>query len=98
VDGQTYRQPLTVKLDPRVYVSKADLDLQLAEARRLAGGMKVSYDEYYKLEALTKAPEERKKEKPKTDTADLDKQIKSVTEGTHDLPGLGPINRDLGRL
>lgn len=32
------------------------------------------------------------------ETADLDKQIKAVAEGTHELPGLGPVNRDLGRL
>ncbi len=60
--------------------------------------MNVSYDEYKKLEALTNALDERKKEKPETDTADLDKQIKAVSEGTHESPGLGPVNRDLGRL
>ena len=98
VDGQTYRQPLTVKLDPRVHASEEDLEFQLAEARRLASGMKASYVEYEKVEALTKALEERKKDKPDTETADLDKQIKSVAEGTHELPGLGPVNRDLGRL
>ena len=98
VDGQTYRQPLTVKLDPRVHGSSEDLELQLAEARRLTGGMKVSYDEYKKVEALSKALEERKKGKPETDTTELDKQIKAVAEGSHDSPGLGPVNRDLGRL
>src|SRR3989449_11782339 len=29
VDGQTYRQPLVVKLDPRVQSSQADLQAQL---------------------------------------------------------------------
>ena len=53
--------------------------------------------EYKKLEALTKALDERKK-KEKVETADLDKQIKAVAEGTHESPGLGPVNRDLGRL
>ena len=95
VDGQTYRQPLTVKLDPRVHASNHDLETQLAQARRLASGMNVSYDEYRKLDALTKALE---KKNAKPDTADLDKQIKAVAEGTHELPGLGPVNRDLGRL
>jgi len=97
VDGQTYRQPLTVKLDPRVRASNEDLEAQLAQARRLASGMNVSHDEYRKLEALTKALEEQRK-KTKTDTAELDKRIKAVAEGTHELPGLGPVNRDLGRL
>ncbi len=98
VDGQTYRQPLTVKLDPRVHASEEDLQVQLAQARRIVGGMSVSYDEYKKLEAQTNALDQHKKEKPETVTADLDKQLKAVAEGTHESPGLGPINRDLGRL
>ncbi len=97
VDGQTYRQPLTVKLDPRVHASGEDLDAQRAQARRLVSGMNVSYDEYQKLDALTRAIDDRRKNE-KAETADLDKQIKAVAQGTHDVPGLGPINRDLGRL
>ncbi len=96
VDGQTYRQPLNVKLDPRVHASNEDLEVQLVQARRLVSGMRVSYDEYEMLEALTKAIEGKKKEK--LETAELDKQIKTVAEGTHEQPGLGPVNRDLGRL
>jgi hypothetical protein len=56
--------------------------------------MDVSDAEFKKLEVLTKALDERKK-KEKVETADLDKQIKAVAEGTHELPGLGPVNRDL---
>jgi photosystem II stability/assembly factor-like uncharacterized protein len=99
VDGQTYRQPLTVKLDPRVHAPEEDLEVQVAQARHIASGMNASYDEYKKLEALAEALEERKKkEKTEAETTDLDKQIKAVAEGTHELPGLGPVNRDLGRL
>ena len=97
VDGQTYRQPLIVKLDPRVHAADEDLQVQLAQARRIESGMNVSYDEYKNLEALTRALDDRKKS-AKADTAELDKQIKAVTEGTHEQPGLGPVNRDLGRL
>lgn len=97
VDGQTYRQPLVVKLDPRVHASEEDLEFQLAQARRIVGGMNVSYDEYKKLEALTQALDERRK-MDKAETGDLDKQIKAVAEGTHESPGMGPVNRDLGRL
>ena len=97
VDGKTYRQPLTVKLDPRVPASQEDLEAQLAQARRIVSGMNVSDTEFKNLEALTKALDERKM-KEKVETADLDKQIKAVSEGTHELPGLGPVNRDLGRL
>lgn len=98
VDGQTYRQPLTVKLDPRVHTSQEELQDQLTQARRIVSGMNVSYDEYKKLEALTEALDERKKEKAEAETADLDKQIKAIAEGTNAAPGLGPVNRDLGRL
>ena len=98
VDGETYKQPLTVKLDPRVHTSEEDLEIQATQARRIVSGMNVSYAEYKKLEALTDAIDELKKKKPETDTADMDKQIKAVSEGTHELPGLGPVNRDLGRL
>ena len=105
VDGQTYRQPLAVKLDPRVHASEEDLGVQMAQARRIVSGMNVSYDKYNKLEALTDALDaRRKKEKAETAGLDsdlnsnLDKQIKAVAEGTHELPGLGPVNRDLGHL
>ncbi|MGP8251903.1 MAG: VPS10 domain-containing protein [Terracidiphilus sp.] len=99
VDGETYRQPLTVKLDPRVHALEEDLEVQGALARRIVTGMNVSYGEYKKLEALTAALDELKKQgKPEAETADLEKQIKAVAEGTHALPGLGPVNRDLGRL
>ncbi len=49
-EGQTYRQSLTVKLDPRVPVSKEDLEAQLAQARRIVSGMEVSDREFRKLD------------------------------------------------
>ena len=98
VDGKTYKQPLSVKLDPRVHAPKEDLEVQAAQARRIVSGMNVSYDEYKKLEALTEALDQRKKQKAQVETAGVEKQIRAVAEGTHELPGLGPVNRDLGRL
>ena len=99
VDGKTYRQPLTVRLDPRVHASQQDLEAQAAQARRIAAGMNVSFAEYEKVDALTKVFDERQKNaKPEADTGDFEKQIKAIVEGTHDNPGLGPVNRDLGRL
>lgn len=97
VDGQTYKQPLTVKLDPRVNTPAEDLEAQVTLARRIVAGMNVSYDEYQKLDALTKAFDGHSKEE-KAQAADLEKQIKAVGEGKTATPGLGPINRDLGRL
>jgi hypothetical protein len=97
VDGQTYKQPLTVKLDPRVHASAEDLEAQVTLARRIDVGMNVAYDEYQKLDALTKAFDGHTKEE-QAQAADLEKQIKAVSEGKTASPGLGPINRDLGRL
>ncbi len=97
VDGQTVRQPLTVTLDPRVAASADDLEAQLTEARRIAGGMEVSYQAYQQVKTLTAALGERRKTE-KDKTAELDQRIKAILEGTHELPGLGPVNRDLSRL
>ena len=98
VDGQIFiGNRSSSSFDPRVHASQEDLDVQLALARRIVAGMNVSNDEFKKLETLTAALEERRK-KAKADTAEFEKQIKAVAEGTHELPGLGPANRDLGRL
>ena len=95
--GQTYKQPLTVDLDPRVHASQADLEAQLALAHRILNGIEISYSEYQNQAALKTALEERKKGKT-IDTKDLEKQIKAVIEGTRTAPGFGPVNRDLTRL
>jgi len=99
--GHTVQQPLTVKLDPRVPATQADLEAQLELARRILGGMEASYNEFQKLKPLTEAIEERKKQKSPNaadNTADIEKQIKAVEDGTRTAPGLGRINRDLTRL
>ncbi len=99
VNGQTLKQPLTVKLDPRVNASQADLEAQLAVARQLVHGMAASYDEFQKLSSLQAALEERKKTQPaQPGVSELEKQISAVSDGTREAPGLGPINRDLSRL
>jgi photosystem II stability/assembly factor-like uncharacterized protein len=95
--GQTFRQPLTVRLDPRVRATQADLEAQLAQARRIAAGMRVSWEQYWKVKALADALKKDSKV-PKEKAADLDKRIKAIEEGTQERPGLGPANRDLSRL
>jgi hypothetical protein len=63
--------------------------------------MEASYNEFQKLKPLTEAIEERKKQKSPNaadNTADIEKQIKAVEDGTRTAPGLGRINRDLTRL
>jgi hypothetical protein len=95
--GQTVQQQITVALDPRVHATQADLEAQLALARRILSGIKLSYDEYQDQATLATALEEAKKGKT-IDTAELEKKIKAVTEGSRTVPGLGPVNRDLTRL
>jgi hypothetical protein len=91
------QQPLIVKLDPRVQAGQADLEAQLALARRILSGVEVSYDEFQKVKALKAALEEKKKDHEK-ETAETEKQLKAVEDGTKAAPGLGPVNRDLTRL
>ena len=95
--GQTYRQPLKITLDPRVAASQSDLESQLQTARRIVTGMQVSYDEFQKLKVLTGAVLDKKKSKT-SDTADLEKQLHDVSEGSKEHPGLSAVNRDLSRL
>lgn len=95
--GHTIKQPLTVQLDPRVHATQADLEAQLALARRLLKGIEASYSEYQKQKALGSALDLRKKDKP-AEIADTEKQIRAVQDGTKEAPGFGPINRDLTRL
>jgi len=102
IAGETHRQPLIVKIDPRVSTSQADLQAQLDLARQVTAGMASSYKSFYDLAALTKALAERGKSKPDikelTDAITvLEKQIAELADGTATAPGFGLINRDLGR-
>jgi len=95
--GKTLQQPLVVKLDPRVRATQADLEAQLALARRILTGVAASYSEYQDVKALNAAVAERKKAQPGSTDA-IEKQIEAVQDGTKAAPGLGPLNRDLTRL
>jgi hypothetical protein len=102
IAGETHRQPLVVKIDPRVSASPADLQAQLDLARQISDGMASSYKSYYDVAALTRALAERRKSKPDIKElteaiALLEKQLAALTDGTDALPGFGPINRDLAR-
>jgi hypothetical protein len=96
-DGHVVQQPLIVKLDPRVHAGEADLEAQLALARRILSGVELSYDEFQKVKALKAELEEQKKNHEK-EAAETEKQLKAVEDGTKAAPGLGPVNRDLTRL
>lgn len=109
VDGRTYRQPLTVTLDPRVQISPNDLQAQIDLARAIDSWMNTSFKTYRDIAALRGALSERQiklatvpsfndslialRELTATDTGTL----AQLAEGTNARPGFGSINRDLAR-
>ena len=61
VDGKTYRQPLTVTLDPRVLASQADLVRQFDVETNISDQMAASYDGNIQVQALRAAIADRQK-------------------------------------
>ena len=105
VDGQPYRQSLEVKPDPRVQVSQADFQAQLALEQRLNRGMAASYEAWNQVHAtrtaLTTQKEKLGANPPKNaadEIAALDKQLDAFENGARGQNGFGPLNRDIGRL
>jgi photosystem II stability/assembly factor-like uncharacterized protein len=105
VAAQTYRQPLLVKLDPRVQTSQADLQAQLDLARQITDAMASSYKSYNDIASLRVALAERQKSLTgKSDAKDVSdaisalvKELGDIEDGTNTSPGFGSINRDLAR-
>jgi photosystem II stability/assembly factor-like uncharacterized protein len=111
VDGKSYRQPLTVTLDPRVHVSQADLVQQLNTEISISDQMTATYDASDQVHALREAIAERQKslnpdsanpDASKKDATDalktLDDQAAEIGEGKPEDLGIGPLNRELARL
>ncbi|HVF43188.1 MAG TPA: hypothetical protein VM936_09265 [Pyrinomonadaceae bacterium] len=104
VDGETFRQPLTVTLDPRVRVGAEDLAAQLEVASALGEMMRTTFDAYNyvtttraalagRIKALSNNP--NAKDALEAASA-LDKELAQVADG--DEPeGFGFVNRDLSR-
>lgn len=112
VDGQTYRQPLTVTLDPRVKTSLSDLQAQIDLARAIDSWMNTSVKTYWDIAALRGALNDRQtKLAALTAAAGANDQLAALrdlgageksalaqlAEGTNARPGFGSINRDLAR-
>jgi len=84
-DGQTYSQPLTVKMDPRVKVSQADLEKQLDLAQQILAksaetnaAARQAAALQQRLKAITPRITSRK-EKKLADTVDeLDKRVSAL--------------------
>jgi photosystem II stability/assembly factor-like uncharacterized protein len=111
VNGKTYRQPLTVTLDPRVHASQSDLVQQLDAEKNISAQMAASYDGYDQVRALRAAIADRQKslgadatkpDQTKKDAADalkaLDDQAADIGDGKPEELGIGPFNRELARL
>ena len=106
VNGQSYRQNLTVRPDPRVPVSQADLVLQLETERSISAQMAASYDSFDQVAMLRSALADRqqslKANVAMKDAADavkaLDELAADIADGKPLELGLGPINRELARL
>jgi hypothetical protein len=106
VDGQSYTQPLTITLDPRVHVTQADLVQQLNTEKIIFAAMSVTFDVYDQVTSLRSAISDRTKlVGTSTDmkaTADalkaLDEHAAKLETGPQETSGFGPINRELGRL
>jgi hypothetical protein len=105
VDGQTYRQPLRVKLDPRVNVSLADLEAQMDLARSMDAWMNSSFRAYQQIAALRAAIAESRKtfgqsesNGASNDLLSFDAELSQLQEGTATVAGFGTVNRDLARF
>jgi hypothetical protein len=111
VNGKTYRQPLTVTLDPRVHTSQSDLVQQLDAEKNISAQMAASYDGYDQVRALRAAiadrqksldPDPAKPDPTKKDAADalkaLDDEAADIGDGKPEELGIGPLNRELARL
>jgi photosystem II stability/assembly factor-like uncharacterized protein len=106
VGGVTYRQPITVKLDPRLDVSTQELQRQLDLAQKVAVSMSATYQGYnqaaklhLELTALIASLTETGKSPEALAAAKaLDVKALGLTDAAGPPPGLGPMNRDLTRL
>jgi photosystem II stability/assembly factor-like uncharacterized protein len=106
VDGHAYKQQVTVRLDPRVHTSQADLEAQLAWAQKLTRAVNATHDVFLQAHALQGAIAQDQMEAPQGQPASgladtfksLMDQVAAIAEGTRVAPGVGPENRDLSRI
>jgi photosystem II stability/assembly factor-like uncharacterized protein len=105
VDGKSYRQPLTVTLDPRVNASPVDLAKQLEAEINISDQMAATYDGYAQVQALREAIVDRQKSLGTGAAKELPDALKAlndqsvdIAEGKPEQLGIGPLNRELARL
>ena len=106
IAGQKYRQPMTVKLDPRLTYSTQELQRQLDLAQKLTAGMTATYEGYNQAAQLRKELADRIEQlKQPGKSPDslaaaqaLDQKAAGLTDAAGPPPAFGPMNRDLTRL
>jgi photosystem II stability/assembly factor-like uncharacterized protein len=101
VDGHTYRQLLTIKLDPRVRVAADDLEVQVQMARTIDEWLNISYRAYNDVTAMRAAVDNLRKSQTLQSTevlVALDKTLSELQEGSSSAPGFGSVNRDVARF
>lgn len=100
VGGETFKQPLTVKLDPRLNYSTEELQRQLDLAQKVAASMGATYEGYNQVARLRTELAVLTAKAPDTLAAakELDQKAQGLTDAAGPPAGLGPMNRDLTRL
>ena len=106
VAGQVYRQPIAVKLDPRLNVSVPELQRQLDLAQKIAAGMNSTYEGYNQAAQWRTDLAGRMAQLQKSGNAPdalaaaktLEAKAQGITDAAGPPAGLGPLNRDLTRL
>jgi photosystem II stability/assembly factor-like uncharacterized protein len=106
VGGQSYTQPLTVTLDPRVHVSQADLVRQLEVEQNISAQMAVTFEVFEHVTNLRSAVSDRIKIVGSDSTLasvaealkSLDEHVGKLETGTPPDLGFGPLNRELSRM
>jgi photosystem II stability/assembly factor-like uncharacterized protein len=104
VGGQSFTQPLTVKMDPRVKASAVDLKAQFDLEIKIVEAMQRDIDALKQVQKLRK----KLKEVPSSAAANLQTQIAALDKKAEDLEGTPggygaqylstPAGRGLGRL
>jgi photosystem II stability/assembly factor-like uncharacterized protein len=106
VGGQSYRQPLTVKMDPRIHTSEADLALQLGLEEKLVRGMASSFELFHQSANLHEELSERLKSLASNARArdaanaaeEFEKRLAAIENGSFVSPGFEAINHSMASL
>ena len=106
VGGQIYRQPIVVKLDPRLKVSMPELARQLDLAQKIAGSMNATYEGYNQAAQWYAELADRVAQLQNAGNAPdmlaaaqaAETKAQGLTDAAGPPAGLGPMNRDLTRL